>query len=611
MTTLHLGTFLWLRWRLFVNQMKRGGVANSIILGILAVSVCVALVASFVGAVAGGVFLLPLAPANVQLLVWDVIIVLFIFAWMIGLLNELQRSEALTLEKFLHLPVSLAGVFVLNYLSSFMSLTLMFAAPILFGLTLGSVIGIGPAMLPQLFNVAAFLFAVTALSYQFQGWLASLMANKRRRRTIVVVVSVLFLVMFQVPNLINLYRPWEIGAQAEYDQQLETLKQAHANKKIDDEEYRKQERKLDREFHNKSAETAKNLWENVQDYAWYANALVPPGWLAIGGATAAEGNVLPALLAAFAYGGIGTLSLWRAYRTILRLYTGEFTSNKPPAVTAAPATKTRPAAAPSTFLSRSIPWLPEQATIIALATLRGLLRAPEAKMILLSPVIMLVVFSGIFLRGGMKDAPPIALPFIATGAMALIFFSMMQIMGNQFGFDRAGFRIFVLSPAPRREILMGKNLAMLPILFTLFLPILIILQIFLRLRIDQFLAIPGQFVSMFLLYSMLTNTISILAPVPVAAGSLKPAKPKGLIILAHIFFMMFTPAFLSPAVLPQVIEAILASAGFAEGWPIGMVLTYLELAAITALYLVVVSWQGGWLESRELAILDIVTSKAE
>ncbi len=41
-----------------------------------------------------------------------------------------------------------------------------------------------------------------------------------------------------------------------------------------------------------------------------------------------------------------------------------------------------------------------------------------------------------------------ARPLCAVGAMALVLFGLMQLMANQFGFDRDGFRVFVLS-APR------------------------------------------------------------------------------------------------------------------------------------------------------------------
>ena len=46
------------------------------------------------------------------------LIVGFLFFWSIGLLTELQRTEPLSLSKFLHLPVSVNGAFLINYLSS-------------------------------------------------------------------------------------------------------------------------------------------------------------------------------------------------------------------------------------------------------------------------------------------------------------------------------------------------------------------------------------------------------------------------------------------------------------------------------------------------------------
>ena len=47
----------------------------------------------------------------------------------------------------------------------------------------------GILLLPVLPALAAFLLMVTALTYQFQGWLASLMSNPRRRRTVIVVID--------------------------------------------------------------------------------------------------------------------------------------------------------------------------------------------------------------------------------------------------------------------------------------------------------------------------------------------------------------------------------------------------------------------------------------
>ena len=59
-----------------------------------------------------------------RLLTWDGIVLAFLFIWMIGLITELQRTEALSLDKFLHLPVSPIGAFLINYLSSLFSVSL-------------------------------------------------------------------------------------------------------------------------------------------------------------------------------------------------------------------------------------------------------------------------------------------------------------------------------------------------------------------------------------------------------------------------------------------------------------------------------------------------------
>ena len=68
---------------------------------------------------------------------------------------------------------------------------------------------------PSLPSLAAFLLMVTALTYQFQGWLASLMSNPRRRRTVIVATTAIFVLIAQLPNLLNFFAPW--GAQQQAD----------------------------------------------------------------------------------------------------------------------------------------------------------------------------------------------------------------------------------------------------------------------------------------------------------------------------------------------------------------------------------------------------------
>src|SRR5262249_18338312 len=85
----HVQTFLWLRWRLLVNQLRRGGVANVVVVVLLAVGALGLSASLFVAAFLIGLLLLPTASPPVLLYVWDGLVVGFLFAWMTGLLVEL------------------------------------------------------------------------------------------------------------------------------------------------------------------------------------------------------------------------------------------------------------------------------------------------------------------------------------------------------------------------------------------------------------------------------------------------------------------------------------------------------------------------------------------
>src|SRR5262249_34856943 len=133
----HFQTFLWLRWRLRVNQFKRGGVLNAVLMAILAAVVAAVAVVLFFLFFLIGLFALRDVSPRVLLYVWDGLVAAFLFFWMIGLLTDLQRAEVLSLTKFLHLPVPLSRAFFINYLSSLLSVNLLLFGPPMVGLCLG------------------------------------------------------------------------------------------------------------------------------------------------------------------------------------------------------------------------------------------------------------------------------------------------------------------------------------------------------------------------------------------------------------------------------------------------------------------------------------------
>ena len=74
-----------------------------------------------------------------------------------------------------------------------------------------------------------------------------------------------------------------------------------------------------------------------------------------------------------------------------------------------------------------------------------------------------------------------------------VLFGVVQLMANQFGFDRDGFRVFVLSAARRRDILMGKNLSFAPLVLGMAAIVLVTLQAVCPMRWDHFLAMIPQY----------------------------------------------------------------------------------------------------------------------
>ena len=183
--------------------------------------------------------------------------------------------------------------------------------------------------------------------------------------------------------------------------------------------------------------------------------VVPLGWLPLGVLSLAEGNYFVAVLGLLGMTLIGSASLFRAYRTTIGLYQGQFSGRK----AGGPQPPRCPHLSKASAGCCSKPVFPVSLSRFPPSRLPAFARysEPEAKMMLLSPVIMGFVFGSMLWQGpGFSE---LMRPLVAIGGMAFVLFGLVQLMANQFGFDRDGFRVFVLSAARRRDILMGKNLS--------------------------------------------------------------------------------------------------------------------------------------------------------
>jgi len=229
---------------------------------------------------------------------------------------------------------------------------------------------------------------------------------------------------------------------------------------------------------------------------------------------------------------------------------------------------------------------------------------------LLTPLILGFMFGTALVRGS-NQVPVPWRPLIGLGGMGVVLFGLVQIMVNQFGFDRDGFRVFVLSAASRRDILMGKNLSFAPLALGLGGIVLLVIEVMCPLRIDHLLAMVPQYAAMFLLFCLVANLISIYAPVPIAAGSMKPASPKFLQILlqAVMVFSLF-PIALLPTLVPLGLEVLVDYLGDRHGVPVCLLVSLAECGVIVLIYRLCLNWQGSLLEAREKQILEVVTGRA-
>jgi hypothetical protein len=236
------------------------------------------------------------------------------------------------------------------------------------------------------------------------------------------------------------------------------------------------------------------------------------------------------------------------------------------------------------LVERRLPWLPDDTAALALATFRSLTRAPELKLALIAPVIMGVVISSMWLARSHHPPGGALSAFLATAAIATVSFSLAPTMANVFGLDRNGFRALVLLPTRRHHILLAKNLAFFPFVGGAAC-VLILLAKFLG-RTSWLAVLVGlvQLPAAFLLFSLLYNTLSILAPYRLSQGTLKAKQPRAIVFVAAFGALLLTPVVLIPILIPPALQLVFSGLGWLPWLPVNLLAAAVILAAVVGLY---------------------------
>jgi hypothetical protein len=423
---------------------------------------------------------------------------------------------------------------------------------------------------------------ITAWTYCLRGWLVTLMMNKRRRRTIIAGITFAFIILSQLPYIIGNLADDRQRRKPKTTESAQTEEQATEQPRGDDKVI-------------------------VPHEILLAHKVVPLLWVGNGAMSLAAGNIWPAMLCAAGGFGIGTLGLRRAYRSTIRFYQGQTTGKKFKRKSKAEKLEVKD----KNLIERQLPGVPEEAAASATAFFRCLMRAPEVKMVLGTNFIMLLIFGTmIFVRRSTNISDNLR-PFIATGAVVFMFLSLSQLMYNLFGFDRAGFRQLVLLPTPRKQILLGKNLAFLPVAGVSGAIFLLIVKAAMSISFVIVIAAVLQLLAAFLLLSMVGNLISVLVPYRIAAGSLKPTKSSTKTTILIFASRMFFPMVMAPIFFPPAMGLLWSSAGWLPAAPVNLFFSAAICALLVLFYKLSLTPLGELLQRREKQILEIVTKEIE
>ena len=302
---------------------------------------------------------------------------------------------------------------------------------------------------------------------------------------------------------------------------------------------------------------------------------IPPGWIAAhdyvpvlwvpdGALALAQGNALPAVLGSLGALLLGAAGLARAYRATMKFYLGQEKVKAVPVRAEIAGGGGRSGPCRKNFIEKRVPYVSEEVAALALAFFRSMTRAPEIRIALFTNAVVVIVVFGALFSNVLKGKTGMFQLFSVTGAVGFTFFGLVQLMFNQFGYDREGFRSLVLSPTARKDVLLAKNLALAPFVFVLGLLLLAALAGVTHVPVLGVLAGAFRLIMMYMLLSMAGNFVSSRIPYRISGGSLKPTKPPIKIVFVMMLCQFLFPLMMLPVIVPPLLGMLLEKLDF---WP--------------------------------------------
>jgi hypothetical protein len=553
----------WLKWALFRNSMRsKKAVAGSVaatagMLLALAVSL---LVAAGVGA--GAYFLSAEAMEGVReaseshdVAAYVVLLFMFTLALLMWALTPLALGGGNRFEptRMLLYPVSLAKLFAFDFLTDLTSLTAVFVVPSI--LTLGVGVGLGRGHVA--YGLAVSLFAIAfglAFSKLLSTGVGALMKSRRTRGE--TLLALLGGVLGMTGALMGQLMP----VMERYGARLEGAR-------------------------------------------W-----TPPGAAAYALSRGMrEGGGADVLLSLLTLGAYAFAFVFAAYRLARRTALGGGGGGGDSRRRARPVKPSegdaRAVGSEVKYAGWRLPLVSPQFSAVFEKELRYAFRNAQLRVIALMAVGLTIVLRMAPVNAGSRRTWGMVSQY-AEGAGAVfsviyIFMLVSPVSTNLFGYDGAGMRALVLSPASRRVILAAKNACV------AFVSLILVTAgvfvgglVFGDLNPRTLLFAALTFVTTAALFAPVGNSLSMRFPVPVRFGKRMNRSGVAGLLLVPFFFLLLVP----PA-------AAVAAAHFARSHAVKYVILAAFALLSVGLYALLLPSQGRKLERRELEILEAVTGR--
>ena len=527
---------------------------------------------AFVLALLLGFLLLPSASPVGVLWAWDGVLLAFLFFRMLGIATDLRVADVLSMQNFLHLPLAPSDIFVLNAVALHLQPSPLIFGGAFLGLSLASIIALGPGHAILLPLALASFWCVIALTRQLQTFLAALMVNARLRGTIVAVCVMLPMLLIQAPNIYMQVELW--GS-------------------------------LDRSDTGSKEEVKVEPLGSDEASEWLlaTNLALPPGWLAYGAYQVKRDRYWPAVAGTLGLLAIVAWSLRGSYRSALHVYRRTQRRRRTSRSEPASGSRTRRRLIAEAYW-RAFPAIP---ATVGRASLRQWFRSPHGKQALLTPILVLLFAA---LAGLRLEEISKAQPYLGLGLAAFGSFGPVVFANNVFGWDRGGFRVLLATDPPRHLVLLGKNLGLMPITLGPGIALVVAVQLLWPQPATHFLACILQLVVFCLVFLMIGNHFSITAPWAASFTSLKQrgeavASNLGTFLAGALAVGVIMLATMGVLALERVIADV--------AWPIPLYLisAVLELGLAAAWYRHVLLHQAETLPGQEERILEAITTPVD